>query len=281
MEPESPMIYVQTDAAITRGSSGGPLVDLEGRVVGINTLIVSQAGGSEGLGFAAPANIVRSVYEQIRTSGRVRRGDIGIRAQTITPELAAGLGLPQAYGAVLADVLPGSPAARAGLRPGDLVSAVDGKAMENGRQLHLAIYRHAPGDVVSLDVQRDGTTLRAGVVMMERPDGVSRLSEVADPRQHLVPRLGILGVDLDRRVAEMLPALRVSAGVVVAATVDGALDAREGGLAQADIIYAVNRRPVGGLRELRAALDALKPGDAVVLHLERGGALQYLAFTAE
>ena len=108
LEPESPMIYVQTDASINPGSSGGPLVDLRGRLVGINTLIVSQAGGNEGLGFAAPSNIVRTVYEQIRKTGRVRRGDIGVRAQTVTPALAAGLQSARAITAsVLADVLPG------------------------------------------------------------------------------------------------------------------------------------------------------------------------------
>ena len=107
LEPESPMIYVQTDASINPGSSGGPLVDVRGRLVGINTLIARQAGGNEGLGFAAPSNIVRTVYEQIRKSGRVRRGDIGIRAQTVTPVLAPGLGLPRDHGVVLADVLPG------------------------------------------------------------------------------------------------------------------------------------------------------------------------------
>ena len=113
LEPESPMIYVQTDASINSGSSGGPLVDLRGRIVGINTLILSQAGGFEGLGFSAPSNIVRTVYEQIRRFGRVRRGDIGVRAQTVTPILARGLALPRDRGVVLADALPGSPADQA------------------------------------------------------------------------------------------------------------------------------------------------------------------------
>src|SRR5687768_12621219 len=108
LEPESPMIYLQTDASINPGSSGGPLVDVRGRLMGINTLIVSQTGGNDGLSFAAPSNIVRAVYDQIRKFGRVRRGEIGIRAQTVTPELAAGLQLPRATGVVLADVLPGS-----------------------------------------------------------------------------------------------------------------------------------------------------------------------------
>jgi len=281
LEPDSPMIYVQTDAAINPGSSGGPLVDLRGRLVGLNTLIISKAGGSEGLGFAAPSNIVRTVYEQIRAHGHVKRGDIGIRTQTVTPELAAGLGLSRASGAIVSDVMPGSTASRAGLRPGDVVTAVDGKQMENGRQVQVALYRRLAGDVVALDLVRDGQPVRANVMALERRDGLYGLADAVDARQHLVPRLGIVGVDLDRRVAQFLPVARAGAGVVVAATVDGAIDAREGGLAQGDVVMAVNRTRVGGLAELRAAVDALKPGDPIVLQLERHGSLMYLAFTVE
>ena len=109
LRSEDPMIYIQTDATINPGNSGGPLVDTEGRVVGINTLIVSQSGGSEGIGFAAPSNIVQHVYSQIRKSGRVRRGHLGVATQTVTPTLAAGLGLPQNWGVVVKDVLPFGP----------------------------------------------------------------------------------------------------------------------------------------------------------------------------
>jgi serine protease Do len=279
--PESPMIYVQTDASINPGSSGGPLVDLRGRLVGINTLIASQAGGSEGLGFAAPSNIVRAVYEQIRQSGRVRRGDIGIRVQTVTPLLASGLNLARDHGVVLADVLPGSAAAVAGLRPGDLVVALDGKPMENGRQLQVNLYRRLVGELVSLELLRDGQPLKVSVAVTERRDPMAGLSASGDPRQNLVPRLGVLGVDLDEQIAATLPVLRVPSGVVVASTVAGALDAREGGLAVGDVIYAINRKPIMGLSDLRAILDGLKAGDGVVLQLERRGQLMYLAFTVE
>jgi serine protease Do len=280
LTPESTMIYVQTDASINPGSSGGPLVDVSGRLVGINTLISSEAGGNEGLGFAAPSNIVRTVYEQIRKSGRVRRGDIGIRAQTITAVLAAGLGLDRNDGAILADVLPGSPAAKAGLRPGDLVLTLDGRPMENGRQLHINLYRRVVGETVQLGIQREGKPMRVAVPMGERPDRMSVLGDV-DPRQNLVPRLGILGVTLDERLAAMVPALRVVSGVVVASTVAGALDSREGGLAAGDVIYSVNKTHVPTLKELRAVVDALKPGEPVVLQLERRGAMMYLSFTVE
>jgi serine protease Do len=281
LEPESPMIYVQTDASINPGSSGGPLVDIRGRLVGLNTLIVTQAGGHEGLGFAAPSNIVRTVYEQIRKLGRVRRGDIGVRAQTVTPLLAAGLGLNRADGVVLADVLPASPADRAGLRPGDLVLTLDGKRMENGRQLQVNLYRRFVGDVVSLEVLRDGQVQKFPVAIAERYDPLAGLPASPDPRQNLVPRLGILAVSLNRQIAQLLPVLRVSSGVVVTSTVTGAIDAREGGLAAGDVIHAVNRTPVSDLIGLRTVLDGLKPGEAVVLHIERRGELMFVAFNVD
>src|SRR5262245_39036308 len=141
LEPESPMVYIQTDAAINSGNSGGPLVDARGRLMGINTLILAGGASATGPGFAAPSNIVRTVFEQIRKTGRVRRGEIGVRAQTVTPTLAAGLGLKRDQGVVLADVAPGSPADKSGLSVGDLVLSLDGKPMENGRQFHVNHHR--------------------------------------------------------------------------------------------------------------------------------------------
>jgi len=162
-----------------------------------------------------------------------------------------------------------------------MVLALDGKPMENGRQFQVGLYRHGVGDVVSLEVLRDGKVLEIPVALNERQDPFADLQLAIDPRENLIPRLGILGVNLDRRIAERLPSLRSGSGVVVAATVDGAIDARDGGLAAGDVIFAVNRKWVRGLGELRAVLGELKTGDAVVLQLERRGEQMFLAFTAE
>jgi serine protease Do len=281
LEADSPMVYVQTDAAINPGSSGGPLIDAQGRLVGINTLIASQSGGSQGIGFAAPSNIVRSIYEQIKTTGTVRRGEIGVRAQTIAPTLAAGLQLADTAGVILADVLPGGPAARAGLQIGDVVVAMDGKPMENARQFHVGVYRRRPGQTVTLTVLRGAAVQQVGVTVAVRGPELEAISAFADPRANRVARLGVLALTLDPKIAELLPPTRARAGVVIASTVAGAIDSAEGGLAPGDIIYAANRTAIGGLSDIQAFVERLRPGDPVVLHLERNGELRYLAFTVD
>ena len=155
------MIYLQTDAPINPGNSGGPLVDVEGRLVGLNTLILSQGGGSEGLGFAAPSNIVKGVVSQLRREGRVRRGWIGAYVQSVTPTLAEGLSLPAAASVIVADVVAGTPAARADLRIGDVVLSADGRPVDNARQLDVRLYRKALGDTVRIELLRDGQRLAA------------------------------------------------------------------------------------------------------------------------
>src|SRR6202022_241322 len=131
IDPDSPMIYIQTDAPINPGNSGGPLVNVDGEVVGVNTFILTQSGGNEGLGFAIPSNVVNVAYRQLRKFGHLHRAEIGIGIQTITPSMAAALSLPRTYGVVVSDVLPGSPAEAAGVQIGDVLAAVDGKSADN------------------------------------------------------------------------------------------------------------------------------------------------------
>jgi serine protease Do len=279
LEPESPMIYVQTDASINPGNSGGPLVDVEGRVVGINTLILSQGGGSEGIGFAVPSNIARNVFDQIRKTGRVSRGEIGLRAQTVTPELARGLGLPRDWGVIVADVTPKGPSAEAGLQIGDLVTALDGKPMENARQLNVNLYRRPEGTGVILEVLRGEDKLRYVVTVRERSDDMSQLARLVTPERNVVTRLGILALDLDDTIAPRLPSLRARAGVVVAASTGET--ASNDPLQAGDVIYALNGKPVAGIEALRAALAGLKPGDPVVLLAQRGTELRFVTIPPE
>ncbi len=280
LRPEDPMIYIQTDAPINPGNSGGPLVNTEGQVVGINTLIFTQSGGSEGLGFAAPGNIVRNVFEQIKRHGRVRRGEIGVHPQTITPALAKGLKLPQGWGVVAGDVYPGSPAAEAGLKSGDVIFSLDNKIMENGRQFEVNLYRQPVGEEVLLEVLRGSERLTMKVKVIERPDEASRFLDLADPTENLVPRLGILAIDIDSRVEEMLPRLRKKFGVLVAA-ISADSPVENGAFYPGDVIYGINGVEITGLFGLRAELEKLRPGDAAAVQIQRRGQLMFLGVTVE
>jgi serine protease Do len=280
LKTDSPMIYIQTDASINPGNSGGPLVDSSGRVVGINTMIYSESGGSEGIGFAVPSDTVRNVFEQIRKEGHVHRGQIGVSVETITPLLATGLKLPQDWGVLVADAEPDGPADKAGVQPGDIVLSANGKIMENARQLEVDMYRYPVGDKVSLEVLRGEHRLTMSVPVTAMDDDPQRFADLVDPEKNLIPKLGILGIEIDRRLAPMLPNLRKQYGVVVAVRVAGSegldVDLRPG-----DVIYALNGETTTTVASLQTALAQLKSGDAVVLEVERDGQLRYVAFELE
>jgi serine protease Do len=281
LRPEDPMIYVQTDAPINPGNSGGPLVDVRGLLVGINTLILSQSGGSEGLGFAAPSNIVRNVFDQIKKTGRVRRGEIGVRAQTISPVLARGLDLPREWGVVLSDVYPGGPGDEAGLHIGDVILALDGKTMENGRQFQVNLYRRAVGETVTLQIQRGLDVSEYVVRVAERPNDPDRFRDMVNPETNLVEELGILAIDYSPTIASKLLGLRKQSGVVVAARSVQAMNYQAEGLLPGDVIHAVNRLPVAALSELRASLARLRAGDPIVLQVNRQGELLFISLVVE
>jgi serine protease Do len=276
LEPEAPMIYVQTDAPINPGSSGGALVDARGRLVGINTLIATQSGGNEGIGFAAPVNIVRAVYESIRATGRVRRGDIGARTQTITPALADALGLARTTGVLVRDVVPGGPAEAAGLAIGDVILSVDDKPVENSRQFQVVLYRKPLGSGIVLDVLRGERPLRCVPVVRERPGDKARLAQLVTASDAAVAPLGILAIDLDPQVALLLPSLRARAGVVVAAgTATAAFT--DDPLQPGDVIYTVDGESVLNVAALRERLRAHHGHRPIVLQVERDGELRFVA----
>ena len=280
LTPEDPMIYIQTDATINPGNSGGALVDTAGRLVGVNTLIYTQSGGSEGIGFAAPSNIVRNVFTQIRKHGRVRRGEIGVNTQTITPLMAEALGLTVDAGVVLSDVAPGSPAAKAGLEPGDLVLSLDGKPMENGRQFRINVYTRGVGEQVAVEVRRGARTLNVRVPVVERANDAGELEALIGSQQVIRP-LGIVALDLTAPIAEMLPPVRRQKGAVVARVTPETPYSQQGRLQPGDVIYALNGKPVTGVDDLKSTASDLKPSAAAVLLIERESMLMYLAFRVE
>lgn len=277
LQAEDPMIYIQTDAPINPGNSGGPLVDIAGRIIGINTLIFSQSGGNEGIGFAAPSNIVTHVYEEIREVGRVRRGHLGIKVQTITPILSAGLDLTRNWGVVVADVPPGGPASLGGLKTGDLILTLDGRVMENARQFEVNVYSRRPGDLVTLEVLRDSTSIKIQTPVMERPNDLEQFIERSNSEQSLVPQIGIRGVDVTAQNAQLLPSPRKLGGVLVTALSSDA-SSWNSSLLPGDIIYEVNHGEVINLSSLRSAIMELKPGDPVVIQVQRQGELMYVSF---
>jgi len=273
IRPDDPMIYIQTDAPVNPGNSGGPLLDAEGRIVGINTFILSQSGGSEGLGFAVPSNIVRNVYQQIRKSGRVRRGQVGVVAQTITPQLAAALSLPQDWGVLIADVTAGGAAESAGLEIKDIILTLNGKTMENARQFGVNIYQSAD-QTVTMELLRAGRKMEKKVAVLERPRDPDRILSLLT-RDSNVPRLGVMVVELDAKVTPLLPPLRRLSGVVVAGLASAATEISDP-LLPGDVIYECNNTPVRNIAGLKSTLEAIPATTPIAILIERQGQLQYL-----
>lgn len=275
LSPENPMIYIQTDASINPGNSGGPLVNARGEVVGINTLILSQSGGDEGIGFAAPSSIVRAVAEQLRANGRVQRGEIGVLAQTINPDLADGLSLSRDWGVLIADVAPNSPADKAGLQVGDVVETLDGKLMENARQFDVNLYGKRPSATVTLDILRNTTRKSVRVEVRERVDNELRFSDLVSREENLVLELGIVAVELTPELQRRLPYLRKKSGVIVGA-IAGGVSTGPAGLQPGDIIHMVNRREAETLADLRRLVGEVPRHTPLVLQVERSQQLRYV-----
>ena len=280
LQDEDPMIYVQHDAAVNPGNSGGPLVDSRARVVGINTLIYTQSGGYEGLSFAAPSNIVRAVYDELRLHGRVRRGMIGVNAQTIGPWLAEGLKLPRTWGVILSDVHPGGPADKAGLKIGDIVATLQGKVMENARQFDVNLYGAPVGKPVELEILRGGKQRKVRVEVLERVDPDTRFLTMVTPEKNMIRRIGILALDIDSNTTPFLPPMRKRDGVVVAALAVDALVFGEP-FAPGDVIYELNGQPTPDLKTLRRLVRELTYGQVAIFQVQRGGQLRYLRMEAE
>ena len=279
LDPDSPLVYVQTDAPINPGNSGGPLVNVNGEVVGVNTFILTQSGGNEGLGFAIPSTAISLAYAQLRKYGHIHRSQIGVSLQTITLTLAAALKLPRNSGVVISDVLPESPAEAAGLEIGDVLLSVDGRPASSLPFVSFQFLGRERGDKVHLEVERQQAQLSFDVPMVRREHEMDEVTALADPAKNLVRPLGIVGIEIDKKIAAMLPDLRAPYGIVVAArTADGGSEVP---LETGDIIRALNGEPTKTLDQLRDVLAKLPPGASAALQIQRDERLLFVAFTTE
>ena len=279
LEPDSPLIYLQTDAPINPGNSGGPLVNMDGEVVGVNTFILSQSGGNEGLGFAIPCATVRTVYRQLKEFGRLRRQEIGVGIQTITPAMAAGLGLKSNYGVIISDVLPGGPAEAAGLMVGDVLVSIDGEPADNLPSVNYHFLLRDSSEKARVTVLRKNSQETFSIAPVEEGRDIDQLISMANPEKNLVPGLGIVGVELDRKTAAMIRGLRDPYGIVVTARVTGSTG--DVPLQPGDVIRSLNTQPMTTLDRLREAVKAVPAGAAMVLQIQRDGKLLYVPITLE
>jgi len=277
---DQPMVYVQTDAAINPGNSGGALVDRDGNLIGINTFIYSRSGGSEGLGFAIPEPTVKFVFEELKQHGRVRRNVIGANAQTITPTLSAGLKLPQDWGVLISDVLPGGPAEKAGLAPQDIVTSIDGVMIDSLPKFTARLYLHPHNLPIHMGIQRGATPTELKIIPADVASGVESLADLIDPQNSLLTQLGVFVLGLDQAQQVNLPELRSSHGVIVVGKVDYA-PTIETELAVGDVIQSVNGTPVATVNELRSQFLRFRAGDAVVLKVESQGLYRFMPFEME
>lgn len=266
--------FIQTDAAINPGNSGGPLFNASGEVIGINTAIVAQG---QGIGFAVPINLVKALVPQLEETGTVARGWLGVAIQDVTPEIAKSLGLgDRTRGALVADVVQGSPAEKAGLQHGDLVVSVDGKEIGTYGQLSRTIALLPPGKTIQLGIVREGKAKTLTVAVAARDDRGNVLPARGErPSGQTDGALGITVGEISQEVAKA-PKLREGQGVIVQ-SVDRESPAARAGVLAGDVILEVNRRPIRGLSDYRDAVSAVSRGEMLLLRLQRGDSAIYVA----
>jgi serine protease Do len=277
LDLDSPLLYIQTDAAINPGNSGGALVNTAGELVGINTFIFTQSGGNEGVGFAVPSPMVRDAFQQLRQYGHMHRPEIGLGVQTITPTLAAALGLERTSGVVVSDILPDSPAEAAGIKLQDIVLTMDERRVDSVPAYLGAFLQHSGDGPVTLQVRRGADELSFSIPPRVRDHEVDSAAEFADAKRTVIPKLGVLGIDLDEPTLSRLGQMRLNYGVLVAGRGEN-LRGVDSGLQAGDVIHEINGQTVAGVDALQSAMAKLKSGDPVALQVERSSGLIYLAF---
>jgi serine protease Do len=266
--------FIQTDASINPGNSGGPLINARGEAVGINAAIVSGTGGSVGIGFAIPTNLVKPVVTQLARDGHVVRGWLGVAIQQVTPDLAKSFGLGDTAGALVSAVTDGSPAKQVGLRAGDVITRYDGRPVARWSDLPRAVAETPVGREVPVEIVRDGKHLTLNVKVARLEDKDER-EAAAEPTS---TKLGIAGRSLTPALAQQL-GVDATNGVLVESVEDGGR-AQTAGLARGDVIVEVDHQPVAGVDSLQQALRRHPAGKPVLMLVRREGHTLYLAVPA-
>jgi len=263
--------FIQTDAAINPGNSGGPLFDIRGNVIGINTAIVAHG---QGIGFAVPINLVKALIPQLEEKGHVTRGWLGVMIQDVNESLAETLGIEGTKGALISEVVEGSPAEKAGLRHGDLVVSVDGKAIDGYAQLSRTIALLAPGTTVEIGIVRDRKEMRIPVTIAEREDDTVVATARGGRSSGETEKM--LGIAVQEVPTELARRLRTRGGVLISEVERGG-PAAAAGVAAGDVLLEINRRPIRSLSEFREVVRTLSPGEMTLLRLQRGETAIYVA----
>ena len=260
--------FIQTDAAINPGNSGGPLFNVRGEVVGINTAIYSRSGGNNGIGFAIPINLARSVIDELRTTGHMTRARLGVHITDVDKETMQALGLKNRNGALVPQVVSGSAADKAGIKPGDVIVSIDGVEVHKAHDLPIRVARHAPGDKVKIGLIRDGKrrTITVQVEAME-DDAVASRGKARHSGSNI--RLGMVVDNLTADLAARLQT-RVKKGVLVQQVQRG-MPAARAGIQRGDVIYRINGKNVNNIRAFSRLAKKFKHGDVLRVMLDRHG----------
>ena len=266
--------FIQTDASINPGNSGGALVDLSGRLLGINTAIYSRSGGNQGIGFAVPSNLAQEVLKSIRQNGRVIRGYLGTVIQPVTPDLAQAFNLKETAGALVSDVAGNSPAEKAGLQHGDVITTLNGKKVEGPRELRLMIGALAPGTKVTLKILRNGQEKELQAELGELPQKESSISNGDEGGANASILEGMRLADLDKDAREEL---QIPSGVQGAAIVeiDPESAAYQAGLRQGFVIVEIDRQPVKNADDAKRLAEKAKKDTPVLIRAWAQGQSRY------
>ncbi len=260
--------FIQTDAAVNPGNSGGPLIDMDGRIVGITSAIASSTGGYQGIGFAIPINMARAVMRDIIKEGKVRRGWLGVYITDFTPQLAKDLGLTYTPGVYVEDVVAESPAAKVGLKAGDIITEVNGVDVTSATQLRSVIATTEVGTAVTLTYQRSGKEARVKPVVAA-PDTSAQFKGL-----QTAAALGMTVVNLTRALASRY-GYKGEQGVLVTKVEEDGI-ANQAGIEVGDLILGINNYRVSGIKEFRTLVGAVRPGRRVTIHVRSGNTIKVL-----